>query len=116
MSASSRSHTVATVLSLTLCEQQAYVANRVVLFRDTAWPSIPPEGALLAFGVYGEGEDKGEYAGITARIQRVFFDARGSVHVEASMENLRDEYDHIVALAKNDGFMEYAEWRDRRGD
>jgi hypothetical protein len=95
-------------LSLVLCEKQAFGGKRISLFKTVVWPSIPPEGTAIGFGV----DDEGERCGHTAIVRQVFFDADGSVEVDTERENLGDEYDSTVEEAKRDGFQEYADWKD----
>lgn len=96
------------VLSLALYEGFGEEQRHVVLYREVQWPSVPPDGAYLTFGRYGEDDKE---TGNSCLIRRVFFAASGEVSVEAEAENLRDEFEDTVAHAKRDGFMEWEEWR-----
>jgi hypothetical protein len=90
------------LFSVTLCEGQAYEKRRVVLFKRVEWPSVPREGESVFFGL----TDDGEEPGTSARIGRIYWSASGEVSVEAEADQLRDEYDVILADTLRGGFTE----------
>jgi len=98
-----RASLFAALLSVTLCEGRAYEARRIVLFKRVPWPSIPREGERVFFGTTEDDEEPGT----SARIKRVYWSADGSVSVEAELEELREEYDLILADTLRGGFTEW---------
>ena len=98
------------VLSLALCEKQGYAGRRVLLLMDAEWDAIPPEHAWFSYGTTEDGEG----GAITASRLRVGWQSDSVVSVQAESENLHDEFDHAIELAKRDGFLEYEEYVAKR--
>lgn len=91
-------------LSVELCEGILRENRRIALYRHVKWPSIPLQGATIAFGK----DNAGDNTGMSASVRRVFFNADGNVSVEVFANNLREEFDDIVKSAREDGFVEWA--------
>lgn len=72
------------------------------LQKDIPWLCPPPQGAVVFAGL----NEDGECAGINAIVNRVEWSSDGSISVEASVVQCRDEYDDILADLARDGFVE----------
>jgi hypothetical protein len=92
------------IISVELCEKRAYAGRREILFKNAEWDAIPPEGAWMS---YGKSEEEGR---VSATKCRVNWNTMGTVSIMLQSENLLDEFDDILRLAKNEGFLPFSEW------
>jgi len=97
------------IISVELCEKRAYAGRREVLYKNAEWDAIPPEGAWMSYGKSDE-----EEGAVSATKCRVNWNTMGTVSIMLQSENLFEEFDDILQLAKNEGFLPYDEWKDTR--
>lgn len=102
--------------SLKLVEGDLYdYRNRgILLFKEVNWPCVPiPKNVdcRVSLGV----DENGKEVGWSIEPNYVWFDTNGDICIElqAGLHPEVDKFDKFVQYAKNDGFVEYAEWKKR---